>query len=79
MNLSNLFKNKTMNQTVINSSNGQSIIQVNGTTYNVQGNNISVRNGSIYVDNNLVVGELNGVVEIKFDGNLANLSSDSSV
>ena len=92
MNLNNLFKNKSMSQTVVSvgnntvisnssiGSNGnKSVIVINGVRHEVEGNNISVRNGSIYVDNNLVVGELKGIVEIKFEGSLANLSSDTSV
>jgi len=50
-------------------------ITINGQTFNVQGNNISVVGNSITVDGVTSQSELNGIVEIKFEGDLANLEA----
>ena len=55
-------------------------IYINGKSINVQGNNISVINNRVYVDSKEVTdGELSGVVELKFIGDLANLDVDGSL
>lgn len=54
-------------------------ITVNGKTYETEGKNISVINGVVTVDGKQVGGEVSGVVEIKFEGDLASLKSDASV
>lgn len=54
-------------------------IIVNGQRFQVSGKNIVVSNGSIIVDGNIVQNGLSGIVEIKFEGDLANLKADGSV
>lgn len=55
-------------------------ISVNGVVYEVEGNNISMTNGKIYVDGKLVeTGTLSGDVKLTFEGDLVNLKSDTSV
>jgi len=48
-------------------------ITINGKSYEVSGNNISVKNDSIYVDGVLVESGLTGDVKVEFTGDLANL------
>jgi hypothetical protein len=50
-------------------------ITINGKTYKVKGKNISVNNNSIIVDGVLVQSDLSGIVEVKFEGDLANIES----
>ena len=50
-------------------------ITINGQTFNVSGSNISVNGSSITVDGVTIQSELNGIVEIKFEGDLANLEA----
>jgi hypothetical protein len=57
-----------------------STITINGQTFSVSGNNVVVKNGSVYVDGAKVeAGNLSGIVEIKWEGELANLNSAYSV
>lgn len=60
-------------------NNGASTIIINGKSHTVKGNNITVSNGKIIVDGKVVQEGLSGEVTIKFEGDLANLKSDSSV
>ena len=50
-------------------------IIINGKSFDVSGNNISISGNSITVDGITIQGDLNGIVEIKFEGDLANLES----
>lgn len=50
-------------------------ITINGKAFNVSGKNISVNNNSIIVDGVLVQSDLSGIVEVKFEGDLANIKS----
>lgn len=68
----NFFKKKSVST--------MSSITVNGKRYdNIQGNNISVINGVIKVDGKVIEEGLSGVVEVKWEGELANLTSSASV
>ena len=48
-------------------------ITINGKSYEVSGNNITVKNDSIYVDGQLAESGLSGNVKVEFTGDLANL------
>jgi hypothetical protein len=48
-------------------------ITINGKTYDVSGNNIVVKNDTVYVDGVIVQSGLSGIVKIEFTGDLANL------
>lgn len=62
-----------------NSINNNNIV-INGKSFNVKGNNVSIINNKVYVDGKQVdTGELSGEVVIKFEGDLANLQSDGGV
>ena len=69
-----------MSITSITSNGSSSTVIVNGKTYTVSGNNISVKNGNVYVDGKLI-SENKGseVVKIEWKGPLASLKSDVSV
>ena len=54
-------------------------IIINGQRIETSGGSISITGGSIYVGGQKVKGELSGIVEIKFEGDLASLQSDASV
>lgn len=55
-------------------------ITVNGQTYEVEGADIVIRNGIVTVNGKTVGHDrVAGVVQIKWEGPLANLHSDSSV
>lgn len=54
-------------------------ITVNGKTYEAEGKDISVINGVVMVDGKPIGEKVSGVVEIKFDGDLASLRSDAAV
>lgn len=59
-----------------------STMRINGKTYNIpNGKSISMINGSVYVDGKLLTDapDLSGVLEIKWDGELASLTTDLSV
>jgi len=48
-------------------------ITINGKPYDVSGNNIVVKNDTVYVDGVVVESGLSGIVKIEFTGDLANL------
>lgn len=57
-----------------------STIIINGTSFSVSGSNISMVNGTVYVDGVAIqTGELTGIVKIQFEGDLASLQCDKSV
>ena len=53
-------------------------IIINGTKIQTSGKSISVNDNSIYVDGNLIVDNLKGTVDIKFEGDLASLKCQGS-
>jgi hypothetical protein len=53
-------------------------IIINGTKIQTNGKNISVIGNSIYVDNDLVIGDLKGTVNVRFEGDLASLKCNGS-
>ena len=53
-------------------------MNINGKNYSVSGRNIVVNNDSIYVGGVLIEGGLSGIVEIKFDGDLASLNCNTA-
>ena len=53
-------------------------IIINGTKIQTSGNNISVINNSVYVDGKVIQTKLSGIVEIKFEGDLASLNCNGS-
>lgn len=55
-----------------------STIIINGTRIQTSGNNISVINGTVYVDGKVAQSNLHGGVNIKFEGDLASLKCDGS-
>ena len=50
-------------------------ITINGKTFSVSGNNISVNGNAIKVDGVTIQDDLNGIVKIEFEGDLANLKA----
>lgn len=54
-------------------------IIINGKTIEVEGNNVSIRNGAIYVDDCCVKFGLSGEVHVHWYGDLAKLNADGSV
>lgn len=54
-------------------------ITINGITFEVKGNHVSVRNGVLYVDGIAVTSGLSGDVHIIWDGDLAQLDAGGSV
>lgn len=56
-----------------------SVITINGKTIEVNGSHISISNGVVQVDGVTVESGLQGVVEVKWDGPIAILSTDASV
>lgn len=54
-------------------------IIINGKPIEVEGNNVSIRNGTVYIDGVPVHSSLSGVVEIIWHGNLASLEAEGSV
>jgi len=54
-------------------------IIINGTSYDVKGRNINVRNNRVFVDNQLVVEGMSGTLKIEFEGDLASLDCTSAV
>ena len=54
-------------------------ITINGNSIQVSGNNVSIVNGVIKVNGVVVYSNLTGEVNIKWEGDLANLNSDASV
>jgi hypothetical protein len=53
------------------------IININGRSFSVSGNNIVVKNNSVYVDGSLVEDGLSGIVKIEFTGDLASLDCNT--
>ncbi|ALS22117.1 hypothetical protein [Paenibacillus naphthalenovorans] len=53
-------------------------IIINGQRFNTSGNNISVTNNQVIVDGKVVQGNLSGIVEVKFEGDLASLKCNGS-
>lgn len=56
-------------------------IYVNGTKIQIEGNcsNVSIKNGTISVGGSVIKEGLSGIVEIKWEGDLASLETDASV
>ena len=54
-------------------------IVINGVSIDIDGNNVSVRGGTISVDGIAVASGLSGNVHISWDGSLASLDADGSV
>ena len=54
-------------------------IIVNGITIDVEGNNISIQNGTVKVNGVKVKDGLSGKVDVKFEGDLASLQADGNV
>lgn len=54
-------------------------VSVNGRTIRVSGNNITIRNGEIYVDGKLYEDELPQSVTVIVEGNCNNLNASGSV
>ena len=53
-------------------------ITINGKQFSVQGNNITVSNDSVMVDGAVIATGLSGIVQIKFEGDLANLDAHNA-
>jgi len=53
-------------------------IIINGTKIQTSSKSISVNGNSIYVDGNLILDNLKGTIDIKFEGDLANLHCQGS-
>lgn len=53
-------------------------ITINGRSFSVKGNNISVINNKVIVDGVTLEDGLSGIIEVKFEGGLASLNTDSS-
>lgn len=58
-------------------NNGNTIV-INGERMIVQGNNITINNGTVIVDGAVIKSGLTGDVRISFEGDLANLNVDGS-
>jgi len=56
-----------------------STITINGKTYITKGNDISIIDGIVSVDGNIIEAGLSGNVKITWDGPLANLRADGDV
>lgn len=54
-------------------------IIINGVTIDVTGNNVSIKNGTVLVNGNTIKTGLSGIVQIKFEGELASLETDGNV
>lgn len=67
--LKNFFKSTGSTNTIV----------INGKSHTVSGNNIQIGNGTIMVNGVVIEGELSGIVEVKFEGDLANVTSSSSI
>jgi hypothetical protein len=55
------------------------VITINGKKISVAGNNVTITDDRVMVDGKVVEEGLSGIVEVKWEGPLANLKSDSSV
>ena len=49
-------------------------ITINGKTFVVKGKNVCIRNGTVTVDGEFIVGDLSGEVHVHFNGDLASLN-----
>lgn len=56
----------------------ENIIIVNGKTYHVSGNNVSIVNQKVIVDGKVIEDGLSGIVKIEWKGELANLNCNSA-
>ena len=63
----------------MSTSNGKSTIKINGETYQVEGNNIMIRNGKIIVDGKIINDEKVSVVKVIVAGNCESINCDGSV
>lgn len=54
-------------------------ININGQSFEVSGSNVSITNGTVYVDGKEIINDLKGIVEIKWEGEVANINSQASV
>lgn len=63
----------------VKSKGNSNTIIINGKKFAVSGNNVQIGNGTVIVDGVVVQGELNGIVEVRFEGDLANVNSASSI
>lgn len=54
-------------------------IIINGKAIEVEGNNVTIRNGTVYIDGVPVDSGLSGVVQIIWQGDLASLEAEGSV
>lgn len=54
-------------------------VEINGVVFEVEGNNVSFRNGVVYVDGVAVTSGLSGNVHVIWHGHLASLDADGSV
>lgn len=54
-------------------------IVINGVRISVEGNDVSISNGIVKVGGKTILEGLSGVVEIQWEGPVANVRSDSSV
>ena len=52
---------------------------VNGKLHQVKGNNVTIVNGSMFVDGDLVESGLSGTVIVKWEGDIANVSGTNIV
>lgn len=57
--------------------NGKNRITINGETFDVSGNSISIKNGKVTVDGKVVKEGLSGDVHDKFEGDLAKLDCNT--
>lgn len=55
------------------------ILRVNNVEYSVSGNNISIKNGGIYVGDDFVCEAKGGLVKVEFIGDLASLACNDAV
>ena len=53
-------------------------ININGNSFSVSGNNITVINGKVMVDGKVVQDNLSGIVKIEFTGDLAKLDCNTA-
>ena len=62
----------------------KNVMQINGKSFNVEGNNIVVKNNMLIVDDKIIIENIvpeaaNNEIKITFIGSLANLKSDKNV
>ena len=63
----------------MSTSNSKSTIKINGDTYQVEGNNIMIRNGKIIVDGKVINDEKVSVSKVIVTGNCESINCDGSV